>query len=294
MMLLAGCAGGSTTRGTEELTRGYIDAHVHIWTDDTQRYPLGPGRSKPTSPPTFTAEELLQLARPAGVTRVVLIHIGCYGVDNSYMLDMMRQYEGVFSGVAMIDQQDEPRAKMVELASQGVRGFRISPPSENEADWLNSESMATMWKCGADEGLAMCLLTNPEQLPLIDKMCQKYPGTPVVIDHLARIGLKEIRQKDVDNLCHLARHKQVTVKASAFYALGEKKAPYLDLAPLLRRVLDCFGPERVMWATDCPFQALKGHTYEDSVTLISERLDFLTESDREWILRKSAERVFFS
>jgi predicted TIM-barrel fold metal-dependent hydrolase len=293
MLLLAGCAGNSTARRTAELKKGYIDAHVHIWTDDTERYPLGPGRSEPANPATFTAEEILELARPAGVTRVVLIHIGYYGVDNSYMVDMIRQYEGVFSGVAIIDQNDEPRAKMMELGRQGVRGFRISPPGKNPSDWLNSESMATMWDCGADEGLAMCLLLNPEALPLVDRMCQKYPGTPVVIDHLARIGLRDTRQKDIDNLCKLARHKQVTVKASAFYALGEKKPPYLDLAPLMRQVLDCFGPERVMWATDCPFQAMNGHTYKDSLELISERLDFLTEGDREWILRKSAEKIFF-
>src|SRR5262245_30082603 len=47
---------------------GFIDAHVHIWTDDVQRYPLFEGRSKnDPSPPSFTPEELFRHAKPAGV-----------------------------------------------------------------------------------------------------------------------------------------------------------------------------------------------------------------------------------
>ena len=81
---------------------------------------------------------------------------------------------------------------------------------------------------------------------------------------------------------------------SAFYALGKKHAPYTDLGPMIRRLLSAFGPERLMWATDCPFQVENGHTYRDSIDLIRERLDFLTASDRKWLLGGTAQRVFFS
>jgi predicted TIM-barrel fold metal-dependent hydrolase len=103
-----------------------------------------------------------------------------------------------------------------------------------------------------------------------------------------------IRDKDVDNLCRLARHPKTFVKVSAFYALGKKQAPYTDLIPMIRRLVDAFGPERSMWASDCPYQVQNGHNYADSVALIRDRLDFLSSSDREWILRKTAEKVYFS
>jgi len=48
-----------------------------------------------------------------------------------------------------------------------------------------------------------------------------------------------------------------------------------------------------MWATDCPFQVGNGHTYNDSIALIRDRLDFLSEEDKEWMLRKTVEEVFF-
>jgi predicted TIM-barrel fold metal-dependent hydrolase len=155
--------------------------------------------------------------------------------------------------------------------------------------------MAAMWSLGAEERLAMCALVNPEALVPLEAMCQKFPNTPVVIDHFARIGVDgTVRASDVDNLCRLARHPLVYVKISAFYALGKKTSPYTDLGPMIRRLRDSFGAERLMWATDCPYQVQMGHTYRDSIELVRSRLDFLTPADRQWMLSKTAERVFFS
>lgn len=273
-----------------------IDAHVHVWTSDTGRYPLKPGVTKDRMAlPSFTPEELLAHAKPCGVGRVVLIQMSYYGNDNSYMLDAMERFPGVFSGVAVIDETDQPREKMLALAARGVRGFRLRPQSATGEDWLDSPAMAAMWKCGADRGLAMCLLVDPQHLPAIDRMAGKYPATPVVIDHFARIGADgEIRPHDVDALCRTARNQNVHVKLSAFYALGGKQAPYLDLAPMIRRLLDAYGRERLMWASDCPFQVMKGHTYADSVALVRNRLDFLSDRDQEWLLRKTAAGLFFA
>jgi predicted TIM-barrel fold metal-dependent hydrolase len=287
---------GSEAVGDGTTDRGYIDAHVHVWTADTVRYPLKPGFPKEKMrAPSFTPEELFTHTQPCGVTRIVLIQMSHYGYDNSYMLDIMKKYRGVFSGVAVIDKNKRPREKMLELAGRGVRGFRITARGLPANRWFDDEGMAAMWKCGADEGLAMCPLINPEHLSALEWMCRRFPDTPVVVDHFARIGIDgEFRKTDLNNLCGLARHRNVRVKVSAFSALGKKQAPYLDLAPMIRRVLDAFGPERLMWATDSPWQVMGGHTYKDSLDLIRVRIDYLTNHDREWMLRKTAQQMFFS
>jgi len=118
----------------------------------------------------------------------------------------------------------------------------------------------------------------------------------VVIDHFSRIGTTgDVAQSELDQLLALAKHERVTVKLSAYYALGKKAAPYTDLGPMIRQLLDAFGAERLMWATDCPYQVQNSHTYRASIDLIRDPalLDFLGETDRQWILRKTAERVFF-
>ena len=295
-MTAAGVAAGCQTL-TAEKEGDAIDAHVHVWTPDAVRYPIHSSfTAADMQPPGFTPEQLFAHCRPAGVRRVVLIQMSFYQFDNRYLLDSLRRFPGTFSGVGIID-ESQPRLAdgMRELAGQGVRGFRITPGRQAVDAWLGSAGMAEMWRVGAEQGLAMCPLIGPEALPAMGKMCGQFPKTQVVIDHFARIGTDgQIRDEQVDALCRLAVHPHVYVKTSAFYALGRKLPPYTDLGPMIRRVRDAFGPQRLMWASDCPYQVGPGHTYADSIGLIRDRLDFLTATDREWMLRKTAEKVFFS
>jgi predicted TIM-barrel fold metal-dependent hydrolase len=277
---------------------GFIDAHVHVWTSDTAHYPLAPGFKKENMVPrSFTPEELFKHTKPAGVDRINLIQMSFYGFDNSYMLDMMKLHEGVFSGTAVIDPlAKEPERQMADLAKRGVRAFRIHPKlSKQPPDkWLRPDGYGKMFAAGARNNLAMCCLIDPDGLPELDRMCSEYKDTPVILDHLARIGSDgTIREKDVDALCAMAKHKKVMVKVGAFYALGKKKAPHDDLAPLIEKVVKAFGPERCMWESDCPFQVQGEHTYKDSIDLVRKRLDFLRPADREWLLGKTAEEFFF-
>jgi len=136
---------------------------------------------------------------------------------------------------------------------------------------------------------------DPNGLPALDRMCRQYPETPVVIDHMCRIGVTgQIPPADLQALCEMSRHPQLTVKVSAFYALGKKSPPYTDLGPMIQRLLDAFGPQRLMWASDGPFQMQPPHSYKASLELIQSKLDFLTADAKEWLLRKTAERVFFA
>ena len=60
----------------------YIDAHVHVWTDDTAHYPLAAGYKKEDmKPPRFTPEDLFKHTKPAGVDRINLIQMSFYGFD---------------------------------------------------------------------------------------------------------------------------------------------------------------------------------------------------------------------
>jgi predicted TIM-barrel fold metal-dependent hydrolase len=274
----------------------FIDAHSHIWTPDTKTYPLAGGfRRAIMQPPSFTAEELQAEMKPVGVNRVVLIQMSFYGYDNSYMNDMIAKYPGMFSGVAVIDHSaPDPGKEMRRLKAKGVRGFRIYPKDRPIEDWLGADGLHDMFNTGGKERLAMCCLIDSDALPALDQMCRHFPDTPVVIDHICRIGVTgRVDPAEVKALCSMARHENVTVKISAFYALGKKQMPYHDLAPLIREVYDAFGAERLMWATDCPFQVVGDHTYKASIDLIKNGLDFLSDDEKHWLLYKTAENVFF-
>ena len=275
----------------------FVDAHSHIWTPDVAHYPLAEGfRVEDMKPPSFTAEELLATCRPSGVGRVNLIQMSYYRFDNRYMLDMIKLYPDRFVGTAIVDPLGEaPDRAMLELKPKGVRAFRIAPNFSKlpPARWLEPPGCAAMFAESSRSGLALSCLIDPSAFAEVDRMARKFPEATVIIDHLGRIGVGgTIDPADVDALCALARHPKILVKVGAFYALGKKSPPYLDLAPLIRRVVQAFGAERCMWESDCPFQVVRD-TYADSINLVRDRLDFLTADQKDWLLWRTAERVLF-
>src|SRR5262249_3320824 len=169
----------------------YIDAHSHIWTPDVAHYPLATGwRVEDMQPRSFTAEELLATCRTAGVGRVNLIQMSFYEFDNRYMLDMIKLYPDRFVGTAIVDPMGaDPGRRMRELLDRGVRAFRIQPRYGRQppARWLEPTGYATMFATAARTGQALSCLIDPDGFPEVDRMCRRFPDTPVIIDHLGRI-----------------------------------------------------------------------------------------------------------
>ena len=278
----------------------WIDAHSHIWPPKADQFPLAPGVAvKDLNPPSFTDDELMAIARPEGVGRVVLIQHSLFHLfDNGYLIDAVHRHPNRFRIVGMVDDlKPAPGAEMRRLLKLGVTGFRITPfvkPKEQQAQWLETPGMREMWKTGGETKQAMCCLINASDLPGVDAMCERHPETPVVIDHFARIGVDgQMREDELKNLCRLARHKHAAVKVSAYYALGQKKPPHLELIPMIKRLFESFGPQRLMWASDCPYQLQGGNSYGPSISLIRDRIEWLSAEDRQWLLRKTAEKFFF-
>lgn len=295
-LALSGCS------NLQQLTnpRPYVDSHVHVWTSSTSSYPIAEGLDpkEVMVPPSFTDNDLLNTCRSEGVGRIVLIQMSFYKTDNRYMLDRIAAAPSVFRGVAIIDHETEPdsiRQEMHRLKSLGISGFRLYAFEDKVAKWPDQPGIHAIWEEAVLTGQSVCLLADPEVLPSIEAMCIRYPGTSVVIDHFARIGMKEgPTAVHLQSLLRLARFPKVHVKLSAFYALGRKAAPYTDMEPLISTLCEHFGPSRLMWGSDCPYQLAKGHAYRDSLNVFRKHCAFLSNTDRSAILGRTANRVFFS
>jgi predicted TIM-barrel fold metal-dependent hydrolase len=275
----------------------YIDAHSHVWTHDTTRYPIASTfRVDDMKPASFAPDELLRLCRPSGVGRVNLIQMSYYRFDNSYILDMIARYPDRFVGTAIVDPLGvDPAKAMSVLVPRGIRAFRIAPNFSGKpaANWLEPPGYAAMFAAAERLNVSLSCLIDPSGFAEVDRMCAKHPNTRVIVDHIGRIGIDgSIRDSDVSALKALARHKNLYIKIGAFYALGLKKPPYLDLAPLIKSIVAAFGVDRCMWESDCPFQVVE-HKYEDSIALIRDRIDGLSRSDRDFLLYRTAERLLF-
>ena len=307
-----------------------VDAHVHVWSDDTARFPLAPGfTAADLWLPRFTPFEydistaaLDSAQRGRGVPprmRINLVQMTWYGLDHSYILHLIRSDPSRFSGTGVVPavcdvSLPDPGAAMRALAAQGIAAFRVrggisgggvAPPNGR---WLDTPGHESMFEAAATEQLALSFLGGPGDLPELDRMMTKHPNAPVILDHFMGCARADVvGPGDVDLFCDLGRRH-----ANCFAKLGpldhfaaESQPPYLSMLPLLRRVIEAFGPGRCMWESDsggpgCPLVEQNGLGYDmsgeygGSLSLITEGCaDFLSEEGVGMILGRTAEGIFF-
>jgi predicted TIM-barrel fold metal-dependent hydrolase len=61
---------------------------------------------------------------------------------------------------------------------------------------------------------------------------------------------------------------------------------------MIRRLLDSYGTQRLMWASDSPYQLTSPNSYASSVALVRDLLDFLSDAERRQLLRTTAESAY--
>ena len=186
---------------------------------------------------------------------------------------------------------------MRTIAPRGAHAFRLQPQygKEPPARWLQPDGYAAIFGAAAQTGQALSCLIDPAGFPEVDRMCAdslRRPSSSTIWDESARRRRCDQRRR-CPALCALAKHPKLYVKVGAFYALGKKKPPYTDLAPLIRAVVQAFGARRCMWESDSPFQVVTNR-YGDSLNLIRDNLAFLTPDDRDWLLFRTAEQTIFT
>ena len=271
-----------------------IDTHTHVWTDDPARYPERAARAAYMHRRRYEPADFFREASPSGVTRAVLVQSDCYRYDSSYLRDCIAASPEKLRGITLTDLASRTIPQtLAELRREGFRGIRIQRINEAPHDWLTDGGIASLFASAGELGLCVCPLVDAAALPVIDALAERFPNADIVIDHMARIGLGNvIREEDVRSLERLARRPRVHVKVSAFYGLGAGVPPFEDLAPLIKRCLDAFGANRLMFGSDCPYQT-RVHPYSAAVELVRDRLAFLSASERRAMLHDTAARLFF-
>ncbi|HHZ93703.1 TPA: amidohydrolase [Candidatus Poribacteria bacterium] len=287
------------------------DAHVHVWSADTDRYPLAPGFEKSDLwLPSFTPKTYFQYSQSVGNMRLNLVQMTWYGLDHSYILDLIADDPETFVGTGIVPaiadvSLPNPEKTMIALAQGGIYAFRIRggqtarQPIGDLTQWLDYPGYEKMFHAGAQHNLALSFLIGTDDLPELDRMCTRFPETPVILDHVCGIRIQNgvLPESELELLCRMAKHSRVMVKLGPFQALGDGKAPYLDLLPLIRRVVDAFSPERCMWESDSGGPIMMkdpANDYPLSIALIRDQADFLSSSDKKQILIKTAEDFFFN
>lgn len=279
-----------------------IDSHMHVWSDDPVKFPFAhPYNAKFVPPKTAASLELLVKEMDEhAVTHCVLVQTISHGWDNRYLVHCLKAQPKRFRGQGLIDPTDPNVADKLEywMKEHGLAGMRFSPMYYQGKDgWLNARATDRLWEKAAELGAVFNFFIASEQLPKLEDMVRRHPRVKVVIDHLGRVDLEaKDPEPEIRKLLALARYANVYVKVSEFSSLlPTKKYPFRDAYPLVKRVYEAFGPDRLLWGTGFP-GATRAEadrpTLEQELALIQKEIPFFTADDRAKILGRNAARVW--
>lgn len=279
----------STAAPTAPKKYDILDPHVHVYKKDP-RFPFAQGQPDPDA--DRDPEQLIALMKANGVAKTVIIQVRYYMFDNSYLAAVLKQYPQYFRGVCRVDPRDaaapDHLSKLVE--DHKFQGVRISPNGSPPGDWFTDvPKMSALFARCEKLKVPMTLLMPIAQAPNAEKIIEKHPNLTVVVDHMADCPVDKPRE--LDKLLALERYPKVFVKISHTWHLSKQSFPWLDAQEHVKRLHAKFGPKRLMWATDWPV-SLPRATYAQTLEVVRDKMPFLNDDDKRWMLSKTVERVW--
>jgi predicted TIM-barrel fold metal-dependent hydrolase len=267
-----------------------IDAHLHVWANDPTRYPFNP---KVTTPALRAdAEFLVSCMDAAGVAGALIIQPIVYAFDHRYVSETLRAYPTRFQGMCLMDpQHPDPPAELARWKSEGYVAVRVNPnlfPSETR---LDSRLGQRIFAAAGELKMPVGFLINPDHFDAVDALCEAHPETVAVIDHFGHCRPSAGEEPAFGKLIAMSRHPNLYVKLSEFPRASYEEWPYADLHRWVYQLLDSYGPERLMWATDFPF-IVPQCGYERGLTLLTEKIPRLDSDTMAWLVGRTAEKVF--
>jgi predicted TIM-barrel fold metal-dependent hydrolase len=276
---------------------------MHVWSHDSRRFPFDHPYNASFKPPNVdgTVETLIQDMDQNGVTHCILVQVIFHGWDNRYVADCVRRHPKRLRAHGLIDPTDPQASDKLEywVTENGLSGMRFSPIYyRGKEDWLDSTAAHRLWKTAEKLEAVLNFFIAPEQLPRLENMVRGFPEVRVVIDHLGQMDLgAEDAREQLRRLLALARYDNVWVKLSELTSVSQSgKYPFQDAYPVVERVAEAFGVNRLLWGTGYPGGAARAYykrpTLAQELALVREELPFLTSEEKAMILGLNAARLW--
>jgi len=291
----------------------FVDAHIHLWDLGRLRYPWltpphaddGPNGSVAAIAHTYLpADYRAEMAR-WNVVGAVHVDAGALVDDalaETEWLSGLAEADGLPSGIVAFAALDDPDldARLAAHARHPrVRGIRhiVNWHADPQRSYTPRDvTRDAAWQRGfgllAKHGLSFDLQCYPGQMPALAGLIARHPDIPVIVNHAGMAvlsdadGLAEWRR----GLAALAACSQVSVKLSGFGFARRDWTPDF-VRDTVRTVIDLFGTDRAMFASDLPTDRLFGGIDAQMAACHAAVADF-SEKDRLALFARNANRIY--
>jgi predicted TIM-barrel fold metal-dependent hydrolase len=221
---------------------------------------------------------------------------GTWQAEHPFATEAVRAYPERFGFVGRVD-KDAPdiAAQMACVAARpGCVGLRIAYVPDQTRP-IADGAYDRYFRLAAEHRLPVfaSVSTWPE---VVGDALERFTDLVVILDHTGvdyrRLRTGAERSRGIDRVTALAEHPNLGVKWCHVERLDDDPYPFPTALTYLRQVVDAFGAERVMWASDStealnPARSNNPATWAQTIHYLLDTPQF-TVGEKEWILGGTA------
>jgi L-fuconolactonase len=240
-------------------------------------------------------EVLLHQMDANGVEKATLVQVrGQF--DNRYLIECVRRFPARFCALVVVD-TDMPDAPetLARWVGEGAVGLRLEPTVRSPG----SEPLA-IWRQAAELGIPVSVFGSPDEftLPEFEQIVAELPNLPIIIEHLGRIGRRELPPYAAfRKILALARYPNTYIKVHGLGEICPRPYPFPqpmrfeNVPPFMEMAYEAFGAGRIMWGSDFPPVAGR-EGYRNALRWTMDHIPFRNDADKEWVFGKTALSLF--
>jgi L-fuconolactonase len=269
-----------------------LDSHTHAW----ERWPYD--LAVPDASTRGSADHLIYEMNLHGVAEAVIVaaQIDHNANNNEYVAEAVGRHPGRLHQFADVDSiwsaehhTSGAAMRLGDIADRLVlKGFTHYLGDGNDG-WLMSREGLDFFRVAAERGLIASIAAGPEWQQDIRRVAEKYPELTIMIHHLGLVPAEGPEARAMMELVlPSAKLTNIVVKFSGFHYGVDTgwEYPHTKAMWIGEALYQAFGPKQLCWASDFP--ALTRYmTYRQSLEIFRTHCDFISESDRPWILGRT-------
>jgi len=226
-----------------------IDAHCHVL--DPARFPYAADVAyRPAGQEQGGIDAYLQVMDAYGIRRALIVGPNSgYGTDNRCLLDALARRPGHLKGIAFVA-LGTAGEELQWLKDQGVIGLALNATVLGVDHVLRAGPLLAR---AAALDLVLSLQVEHDQLDALRPLVEG-SGVRTLIDHGGRPDpARGVAQPGFQALLAMAGNGRTAVKLSGWQKFSRVAPPWPDTRPFFDALLDRFGLDACLWASDWPF-----------------------------------------
>jgi len=261
-----------------------IDTHLHLWDINYLSYPWL--EDIPPLDRSFSLDDYNKACGDLNVEKMIFMQCECdpsqYRQEVEWVSGLARtepRLQGIVSW-APLEKGEGVRPEIEALkANPLIKGIRRIIQFEPDLEFCLKPDFIRGVNMLMEYGLPFDICISHVHNQSVIKLLGKCPGVPMILDHIGKPDIKNhILDPWRDEIREIAKFPDIYCKLSSLATEADHQNWTLDdLRPYVDHLVECFGIDRLIFASDWPVSTLAA----DLGTCVSTMLELLTDFTRD-------------